>query len=138
EVRSPRASPGGRGARSVRSSHSRDSSMAIDALAQKKTLLATASGREHRLFGRPCRPKELLQLADRLAVERVEDPAPLPSVAHQPHLLERPQMVRQERLTGLECVLKLADAPLTAGQEREDAQALLIGDRLELAQDQVE
>jgi hypothetical protein len=44
-------------------------------------------------------------------------------------------MVRKERLPDIERVLKLADAPFAAGQDRKDAQTLLIGDRLERAKD---
>src|SRR6059058_3552220 len=54
------------------------------------------------------------------------NPAPFLAVAHDPGVLEHPQMERQARLRGVEGIGQLAHAPLSLAQKLDDTEPGLI------------
>src|SRR5438034_657469 len=90
---------------------------------------ATAAGVFPGLHGRGKRRDRV----ERVTVQRVIDPAPLPAIAHQSGVLQRLEMERQQGLCGAEGVLELAHAALGMGEQPDDLQPGLVGERVEPA-----
>jgi hypothetical protein len=65
------------------------------------------------------------------------NPATSSPIGDQARILQCPQMVREERLPYTQLILQFANASFTARQQRENAQPLLIGNRLETPQDAI-
>src|SRR5437867_4026365 len=72
-------------------------------------------------------------LIERVVVQRVVHPAPVPPVGHEPRVLESLQVKRQSRLGRIERALQLADAALAVREEAYDLEPRLIRQGVEPA-----
>src|SRR5205809_5108543 len=90
---------------------------------------ATAAGMLPGLHGRGKRRDRV----ERVTVQRVIDPAPLPPIGYKPSVLQRLEVKRQPGLCGAEGVLELAHAALGMGEQPDDLQPGLVGERVEPA-----
>src|SRR3989442_916147 len=97
-------------------------------------------GQHRSIAARPSAAPGVLSRLDRLgerrdpvqllAVERVIDPSPLAPVRDDPRLLEDLEVKREPRLSGVECILQVADAALPVRQQLDDLEPRLIGERV--------
>src|SRR5215207_6330378 len=106
----------------------------VDASGTKKP--GSIAARSHPQDGEPALPGlqrhgEVVHLAEGFGGDAVVRPAPLLPVLHEPGVLEHAQVEREARLRGLEPGLQVADALLAAAQLLEDAEARLVGERVE-------
>lgn len=65
--------------------------------------------------------------------EAIEDQLPVAARTHQLIAPEHREMLRERRLADRDALVDLADAELSLGEDAEDHQTLLVGDRLEQA-----
>ena len=111
-------------------------SIAADACAQKKSV-AARDREPKRLRSRPRRTDEILDLQEGITIQRVVHPPAGTAVGHQTCILQCLEVMGQQRLARFQRILQLADTPLSTRQQRKDAQPLLIRDRFEPREQQI-
>lgn len=70
----------------------------------------------------------VVQLIHRAGNQRVETPATVPPIAHQPGLLEHPKVEGESGLSRIEVAAQITDASLAVPQRGDDPQPGLIGE----------
>src|SRR5207245_220130 len=97
----------------------------------RDTLAAARSGTASGMLARLHVGRELRDFGERLTIQRVVAPAPVPTIAHEPRILERFQMEGQTRLRAVEHVLQLAHAALAVREQPHDLEPGLVRERVE-------